>query len=56
MFKYYIDNKEFQPLNTGDFTLEWAKGTPPARSWWCSLCPAKKLWVYYRPEYTRTAP
>lgn len=23
MFKYYIDNKEFQPLNTGDFTLEW---------------------------------
>ena len=23
MFKYYIDNKEFKPLNTGDFTLEW---------------------------------
>ena len=23
MFKYYIDNKEFKPLNTGDFTLDW---------------------------------
>ena len=23
MFKYYIDNREFQPLNTGGFTLEW---------------------------------
>ena len=23
MFKYYIDNKEFKPLNTGGFTLEW---------------------------------
>jgi len=23
MFKYYIDNKEFKPLNTGNFTLDW---------------------------------
>ena len=23
MFKYYIDKKEFKPLNTGDFTLDW---------------------------------